>query len=251
MTTKKFSEILAEEMMLEVKVGRAWSGKLEKIDKLFMWMYEKGILSKGEKSKKDKLFHKYYRWYNDGDFPSGLKNSDGNTLYKQPKEFVPGKSWKDYSPFFKMNVEEILEYNLEDFIKNVLKKYWSKIDRKEFSIDTSIKAIKELLEMVEKEWVGGLSYWSKNTNDPEVKSRIANITSISKDLQNEISKVDPELGRKVVEYAHDELVKTKKWTSSMESKWKEIKKELVEIKFLLDNILASLEKMKALRVLSK
>lgn len=53
MSFKKFLE--------EAKAGRAWSGKLNKIDELLQWMYSNDILNKGEKAQKDALFHQYYR----------------------------------------------------------------------------------------------------------------------------------------------------------------------------------------------
>lgn len=53
MSFKKFLE--------EAKAGRAWNGRLNKIDELLQWMYSNDILNKGEKAQKDALFHQYYR----------------------------------------------------------------------------------------------------------------------------------------------------------------------------------------------
>jgi hypothetical protein len=52
--------------------GRAWSGKIKNIDNLMSWMYDKGIINKGEQAEKDRVFREYYRYYNDGDTPRGL-----------------------------------------------------------------------------------------------------------------------------------------------------------------------------------
>ena len=91
--------------------GRAWSGNLQNIDDLLSWMYDKGILTKAEQATKDSKFREYYRWYNDGDYPSGLKGmSDAK-------------------------VEEYLEKSVEDFIKGVLAKYAGKYDRQSFHFD--------------------------------------------------------------------------------------------------------------------
>jgi hypothetical protein len=91
--------------------GRAWSGNLQNIDDLLSWMYDKGVLTKAEQAEKDKKFREYYRWYNDGDYPSGLKGmSDAK-------------------------VEDYLEKSIEDFIKSVLSKYAGKYDRQSFHFD--------------------------------------------------------------------------------------------------------------------
>ena len=81
--------------------GRAWSGKLSNIDNLLSWMYDKGILNKSEQGEKDRKFREYYRWYNDGDRPSGLTGSDAD-------------------------IESYLERSIDDFIKKVLTKYAGK-----------------------------------------------------------------------------------------------------------------------------
>jgi hypothetical protein len=92
-------------------IGRAWSGKLSNIDDLLSWMYDKGILNKSDKDLKDRKFREYYRYYNDGDIPSGLQGMNDT------------------------EVESYLERSVEDFIKSMLSKYAGKYDRKTFQFD--------------------------------------------------------------------------------------------------------------------
>lgn len=90
---------------------------LRHIDNLLAWMYDKDILTKTEKAEKDKKFHAYYRYYNDGDFPKAL-SSKGIGRYA-PKDII----------------EDALEEYIRDFIKKILSKYAGKYSRKEFRYD--------------------------------------------------------------------------------------------------------------------
>lgn len=111
-----------------VKPGRAWSGKIKNIDNLLSWMYDKDILNKTEKQKKDTIFHSYYRYYNDGDFP----------------RILSPLGISKYSPDEK--IETALEEVIEAFIKKILAKYAGKYSRKDFHLDQYIKQLNDVIE---------------------------------------------------------------------------------------------------------
>lgn len=49
----RLNRVLSASKKVEaVKPRRAWSGKIKKIDELLAWMYDKGIMNKGERAKK-------------------------------------------------------------------------------------------------------------------------------------------------------------------------------------------------------
>lgn len=115
----KFSNYLNEAS----NPGRLGS-KMKNIDGLFSWLYDKDILTATDKKKKDSMFNKYYRYYNDGDFPRGLKDL---TRWDHPDDIALA-----------------LEKQVEDFIKYVLAKYVGKYDRNEFRISKYLKQLKNL-----------------------------------------------------------------------------------------------------------
>ena len=86
--------------------GRAWSGKIKNIDNLLSWMYDKGILNKTEQAEKDRTFRQYYRYYNDGDIPQGMRFDSEE------------------------KIELAIEQKVEEFIKKILAKYTGKYDRR-------------------------------------------------------------------------------------------------------------------------
>ena len=98
--------------------GRAWSGRLRNIDNLLSWMYDEGILTKTDMNKKDSLFHKYYRYYNDGDMPRGVSK---------------------YGTKADMELE--LEQQVTDFMKKILSKYAGKYDRQQFKLSSFISEL--------------------------------------------------------------------------------------------------------------
>jgi len=140
----------------ETKPGRAWEGKLNKIDELLSWMYDKGILTQTEKKKKDSLFHKYYRYYNDGDFPRGLKNTSA-------KDYETAKYYRKYDPSKAKETEEQIELELEEqleaFIKKILTKYLPKINRKEFHRDSVMSGYDLVLDILKRHDVNGIRHW--------------------------------------------------------------------------------------------
>lgn len=103
-----------------MKAYRAWNNKLRNINRLLWWLYDNDILTKTEQRQKDKVFRQYYRYHNDGDFPRALSQTT--------------KLWR-LSP--KTEIAEQLELYVENFIKELLVKYWSKIDRQVFWSDMS------------------------------------------------------------------------------------------------------------------
>lgn len=88
-------------------------------DDLFSWLYDKDILTQPDKNKKDSLFRKYYRYYNDGDFPRGVTRWDHPT-----------------------DIAKSLEYQAEEFITYVLAKYVGRYDRNDFKISKYKKRFK-------------------------------------------------------------------------------------------------------------
>lgn len=115
----KFSEFLTEAS----NPGRLGS-KMKNIDDLFSWLYDKDILTQTDKNKKDSLFRKYYRYYNDGDFPRGVK---GVTRWDHPTD-----------------IAKALEDQAEEFIKYVLAKYVGRYDRNDFKISKYKKQLDSL-----------------------------------------------------------------------------------------------------------
>jgi hypothetical protein len=92
---------------MKIKSRRAWNGKLSRIDNFLQRTYES--MTKTDQNKKDTAFRRYYRYYNDGDFPRGLRYSDGQyvTSYQLDER-----------------IEEALEQNVNKVIGHLLKKYW-------------------------------------------------------------------------------------------------------------------------------
>lgn len=84
-----------------MKIMRAWNGRLNNLNAFANYLDENDILNKGESNEKAKIFHQYYRFYNDGDYPRGYK----------------------FAAYTK--AQEYLEDRLEKFMKKIVKKYMS------------------------------------------------------------------------------------------------------------------------------
>ena len=97
--------------------GRAWNKGLENMNKLISWLYDSDVLTKTDKSVWDRKVNKYYRYYNDGDFPKGLKTTSGTPMQK----------WVHSGE----KLEQALERDLEVHIKMLLDKYKGRYDRTE------------------------------------------------------------------------------------------------------------------------
>lgn len=233
-----------KEYLNEAKAMRAWGGKLKQVDKLLSWMYDKDILNKGEKSKKDSLFNQYYRYYNDGDFPRGLKDEQGYVLSK-------------YS--HAETIQKSLEAKIEDFIKKVLAKYMDKIDRKDFRIDQGLADITTVIDVASRFDVHALTkYWHKNVKDADTLAMIKDLETKYDQLQtitktaNDSHKWEKEFGNPqntTMVFRKDKMKEAGIWSSEMETMWKSIQADMIKITTKLKNIKSALEELKTLKAL--
>lgn len=234
-----------KEFLIETKPGRAWNGRLEKIDELLRWMYDKDILTKGEKSKKDMLFNQYYRYYNDGDMPRNLSNEHG-----------PIRKWHDDDV-----IANALETKLEDFIKGILSKYTGKIDKGMFHIDTQLDKVNTLISVVDRNDIHGLTkYWIKNTKDDKIISltkelekkydELNNLTKVANSSYEWKNSYDNPQNTMMV-HRKEKMKEVKIWSSDMETRWKDIQRGMFDVSELLSNIKTSLEKMKKIKMFDK
>lgn len=233
-----------KEYLSEAKAMRAWGGKLKQVDKLLSWMYDKDILNKGEKNKKDSLFNQYYRYYNDGDFPRGLKDEQGYVLSK-------------YS--HAETIQTALEAKIEDFIKKVLAKYMDKIDRKDFRIDQGLADIETVIDVSARFDVHSLTkYWHKNVKDADTLAMIKELETKYDQLEA-ITKTANDAHKWENKYDNPQntMMGSRKtvmttagiWTSEMETMWKVIQTEMIKITTKLKNIKSALEELKTLKAL--
>ena len=111
MDIKKLNEELQK--FIETKPQRGWSGKLKRITDLINWMSDNNILTKTDQNKKENLFHKYYRFYNDGDFPRGVQEIGYDELNSYDFKFSTIESPR------KRKLQAELEKQLEEFLKNL------------------------------------------------------------------------------------------------------------------------------------
>ena len=134
-----------------VKPRRGWDGKLKRIDSLLAWMYDKGIMNKTDRDRKDVIFHGYYRYYNDGDFPRFL-SAKGYNKYMNPE-----------------TIEEALEQVIEDFIKYILNKYNGKYSKSEFNFDRYIDQLDSVIRYTDREEVDpySINFWFSQLKNPD------------------------------------------------------------------------------------
>jgi len=228
--------------------GRAWSGKIKNIDNLMSWMYDKGILNKGEQDEKDRKFREYYRWYNDGDTPSGVYGKDEE-------------------------IEAYLEKSIEGFIKKVLAKYTGKYDRRDFRIDTLLSDLKTLENIVaghtaqdgqrgEPDPHGLLNYWGKkiNTNDSEFEKMLGELRplydtidkaandAIAKEVKDGVYKdrksYDIPSSSHNISYRRKLMQDENIWTPDLEKKYNTMKDLMMKMHEILTNVIEATEKMK-------
>ena len=131
--------------MANTKTRRAWNNKLDNLNELLSWMFDKDILTKGDKAKKDQCFRRYYRYYNDGDQPRGKAF---NGLYTKAEK------------------EAMLEQQVEDFIKYILNKYHGKYDRAQFRADRMVQRLQYVIDLNVS--VSSTRYWIKDLKVPVV-----------------------------------------------------------------------------------
>ena len=173
MTTFKAFLAEAQQTLVErSRNGRAWEGKLEKINDLIDWMINKEIIDQHDREKWYNIVRQYYRYYNDGDRPEdmeGYSNSD---------------------------IETYLEQRLEDQIKYILSKYQGKYNRADFNIDNAISKTKQVLYTAdfEDQYYSSKSvlYFAEknlNTADGRVKELLANLKIASQAFRGEVAVV--------------------------------------------------------------
>jgi hypothetical protein len=232
--------------------GRAWSGKIRNIDNLMSWMYDKGILNKGEQAEKDRKFREYYRWYNDGDLPETLLGDDD----------YPMNGMSD------AKVEEYLEKSIEGFIKKVLAKYAGKYDRKDFRIDTLLGDLYTLQNIVggdkniEPDPYGLLNYWGKkiNVNDSEFEKLLGQLKPLydaAKKAANDIVNKETKDGvfkderaynipgdNTTIAYQRRRLQELKVWTPDAEKKYEKMIDLMRKMSEILANVIEATKRMK-------
>lgn len=221
--------------------GRAWSGKLERLDKLLAWMYDHNILNKGEKSKKDSIFRQYYRYYNDGDFPKGLQAKGINSFSR--KEVI----------------EKELETMVEDFIKEILSKYQGKYNRQEFMYDDLLSELYTLNNVIKDYDVYGfLNYWSKKTKiaddayDKAMTELRKIYDSLDKAANDDIAKHDfgntPSYNRPgpsyTISYRRDQMKNLGIWNDKLEKDYTKMTDICDEIKKIIDTVIEATQKAK-------
>ncbi len=230
--------MLIKELLTEASVPRrAWDGKLKRIDDLLAWMYDKDILNKGEKAKKDQIFNAYYRYYNDGDMPAALKIR-GLSKYSNEKE-----------------VETALEKYLEDFMKSILKKYLPKVDRTEFRLTTAIDGLNTVIDVASRNDAHGLlTYWLKtvklNDEDSALKAMVDTLDAQYKALKEEANEVDPDSYNKVMSFRMEDMKEAKKWNKSLQKKWDALTVTMAGITQFLKNVQSSLKDLKKQHLVS-
>ena len=227
--------------------GRAWSGKIKNIDNLMSWMYDKGIINKGEQAEKDRVFREYYRWYNDGDTPRGLQGMSND------------------------KIELYIEKKVEEFIKKVLAKYTGKYDRKDFRVDTLLADLSMLSNITggrdggkggEPDAYGLLNYWGKNikTGNSEFEKLLGELRPVydtAKKAANDI--VDKEIKdgiyKDVASYAipsnntglafqRQKLQDEKVWTPDAEKKYTKMKEHMLKMNDILLNVIEATRRLK-------
>jgi hypothetical protein len=248
---------LFEEFVNEASFsGRAWAGKLENLDKLFAWLYDKEILNKGEQAKKDSIFRQYYRWYNDGDFPKGL-SSKGISKYQGDDK-----------------IERALEDQIEEFMKQILNKYTGKYDRKEFHLDTLLADLYTLENITagykaedgvrgEPDPYGLLNYWGKkiNTKDSEFEKMLGELRPLYDDIRKDVDKaVEKEVKDGIykdmksyeipgpnngLSWTRQRMEGDKIWTPALEKKYDKMKQHMLKMHAILKNVIEGAEKIKA------
>lgn len=194
---KTFTEYLQEASF----AGRAWEGKLSKINELLDWFDKKKIMNATERKEYERIKRNYYRWHNDGDKPGILK--------------------KDIQFYTTNNdISSMLETKLEDFIKKILSKYQGKYNRSEFNIDKAINNLQEVIRLSDTsdEFVH-IPHLIKdlksmlNSEDEEVKSYIKQLEDVNTLLDKELEPIIPENMKTKVTGAKLSYVKKNKLTT--------------------------------------
>lgn len=230
--------MLVKELLTEASTARrGWDGKLKKVDALLAWMYDKDILTKGEKSKKDQVFRAYYRYYNDGDMPGTLK-SQGFNKYSDPAK-----------------VEAALEKYLEDFMKTLLTKYLPKIDRTEFRLDKLISDLNTVISVAtQHDAYGLLTYWLKTVklSDPDgtLKQLVDTLNTQYAALKDEADAKHPASHNRVMSSRVDMLKDANVWSPKMQKAWDAAGETMDKIAEFLGNVKEAAKTMKRQKIVS-
>lgn len=226
MTTFKAFLAEAQQTLVERNHnGRAWEGKLEKINDLIDWMINKEIIDQHDREKWYNIVRQYYRYYNDGDRPEdmeGYSNSD---------------------------IETYLEQRLEDQIKYILSKYQGKYNRADFNIDNAISKTKQVLYTAdfEDQYYSSKSvlYFAEknlNTADERVKELLANLKKASQAFRVEVAVVLGKYPNLVEGAVIATLKKDSKMNDKLEQAAKQLKHATDEVAAYCKDLLTMYEK---------
>lgn len=230
--------------------GRAWKGDLKNIDNLLSWMYDKGIINKTEQAEKDRVFREYYRYYNDGDMPSGMSG------YSDDK------------------IELYLEEKVEGFIKKVLAKYTGKYDRRDFRLDTLLGDLNTLRNITAGHYIasndshwepdpyGLLNYWGKSvkTGNSDFEDLLAKLRPLYDDIDkaaNEVLAKEVKDGVYVdkksyempnsghtISHRRKLMQQDNVWTPDLEKKYTAMKDHMMDMAKILDTVIEATQKLK-------
>ena len=243
-----------KQFLTEAKAGNAWNGKIRHIENLLNWMYDKDILSKTEKKEKDKIFHAYYRYYNDGDFPRILL-SKGINKYSTDNE-----------------IEIALEEYLNDFIKKILSKYAGKYSKKEFRYDQLNSQINNALRFcdIDDEYFDPSSLlhlmnyipnkdnelveliYNLETESNKLKMNMKDVESKNSDMirQKEKHYYDGSLSNYVLNTAIIYFKKYNLWDTSLETQSRKVKSIILDIENKLRDVQTAARKAYDLGVIN-
>lgn len=152
-----------------MKAGNFWNNKLSNIDGWECFIYDK--MTKTDKTKKDRANYQYYRYYNDGDFPKGLKTEEGN----------PVRKWTS-----KETIETILERNVYKNAVYFIKKYMTAENRKEFYIFQETSILKKVMRAFD-EMSTSIDYWAEKSSKCKkafetIKEKYIGLTKLNKEF---------------------------------------------------------------------
>lgn len=233
------------------KAQRAWNGKLKNVDALMAWLYDKDILTKAEKTQKDKIFYAYYRFYNDGDMPKALQLKGFRMIKRRtgPKPY-------DYTKDPSQGTEEALEEYLNTFIKSILTKYLPKVDRTDFRFDEAIKNLETVIKVCKGyDSHGVLSYWLKKVklddeSSPKLASLVEKLQKQHDKFSADTSKASKSVDNTGTPYRKAKMEDEGTWTTGFEKQYTAITETMDEIAEFLKNIQDGIKKLKQSRLVT-
>lgn len=226
----------------EAKAGRAWNNKLKGLDSLLAWMYDKNLLTKDEKKKKDIVFRQYYRYYNDGDFPRALARKG----MRNPTTFYKGNSYttdKDQAE----RVEIALEEYLEDFIKQILVKYSGKIDRAAFRFDKFMREMNQLKDILKSNNFHGVTkYWGNKykVDDTKFQELLVQLTADYNKFDAEVNKVNPDGSNTGLSYRRDQMKEQGIWNDEFEYGFEQLENICIKMSRIIEDLILATKRAK-------